>query len=283
MQSAVQTGQGPYVSDVRTAVYGAKQLGVLLLALMLTACAGPSGIVPIDDRGRGGGKQMQTVTSGTHRVQRGETLYQIAFRYGWDWKELARANNMREPYTIYPGQEISLRPQGGSRAVAPPLSTSRPSTPRISTPSAPDPTPVVVRPAPSKPVATPNLPARVSGWNWPAQGTLISRFQSNGSLNKGIDIAGKQGQPIKAAADGAVVYAGRGLLGYGEMIIVKHDETYLSAYAHNSLLMVKEGDRVRSGQTIAEMGSTGTDRVKLHFEIRRKGQPVDPLVYLPKL
>jgi lipoprotein NlpD len=123
----------------------------------------------------------------------------------------------------------------------------------------------------------------VSGWNWPVQGPLISRFQSNGSLNKGIDIAGQQGQPVKAAAEGAVVYAGRGLLGYGEMIIIKHDETYLSAYAHNSRLLVKEGERVKLGQNIAEMGSTGTDRVKLHFEIRRKGQPVDPLTYLPKL
>ncbi len=269
------------MSDVRIAVLGVKQLGLLLLALLLIACAGPSGVVPIDDRGRGGGKQMQPVTSGTHRVQRGETLYQIAFRYGWDWKELARANNLRQPFTIYPGQEISLRPRGGSRAASPTVAASRPMTPRVIAPAPSRPSPAVTRQAPTKTVATPNLPAKVSGWSWPAQGPLISRFQSNGSLNKGIDIAGKQGQPVNAAADGAVVYAGRGLLGYGEMIIVKHDETYLSAYAHNSRLLVKEGDRVKSGQKIAEMGGTGTDRVKLHFEIRRKGQPVDPLQYLP--
>ena len=102
-------------------------------------------------------------------------------------------------------------------------------------------------------------------------------------MNKGIDIAGQLGQPVKAAANGSVVYAGRGLLGYGDMIIIKHNETYLSAYAHNSRLLVKEGDQVKAGQTIAEMGSTGSDRVKLHFEIRRRGQPVDPLGYLPKL
>lgn len=149
-------------------------------------------------------------------------------------------------------------------------------------PARPKPASTATRPQPAKPVAMPTLPGSVSGWGWPVQGPLISRFQSNGSLNKGIDIAGKAGQPVKAAAEGAVVYAGRGLLGYGEMIIIKHDETYLSAYAHNSRLLVKEGDRVKSGQNIAEMGSTGTDRVKLHFEIRRKGQPVDPLVYLPK-
>jgi lipoprotein NlpD len=102
-------------------------------------------------------------------------------------------------------------------------------------------------------------------------------------LNKGIDIAGQLGQPVKAAANGVVVYAGRGLLGYGDMIIIKHDETYLSAYAHNSRLLVKEGDQVKAGQSVAEMGNTGTDRVKLHFEIRRRGEPVDPLGYLPKL
>lgn len=271
------------MSDVRIAVLGLKQLGLLLLALVLTACAGPSGVVPIDDRGRGGSKQMQPVTSGTHRVQRGETLYQIAFRYGWDWKELARANNMREPFTIYPGQEISLRPQDARRAPPPRVAASHPMTPKAVTPAASKPKPAITRPSLVKPAPTPTLPAKVSGWSWPARGALISRFQSNGSLNKGIDIAGKPGQPVKAAADGAVVYAGRGLLGYGEMIIVKHDETYLSAYAHNSQLLVKEGEKVRSGQIIAEMGSTGTDRTKLHFEIRRKGQPVDPLVYLPKL
>lgn len=111
---------------------------------------------------------------------------------------------------------------------------------------------------------------------------MIARFQSNDSLNKGIDIAGDLGQPVKAAASGSVVYAGRGLIGYGEMVIIKHNDTYLSAYAHNNRLLVDEGDSVRAGQTIAEMGSTGTDRVKLHFEIRQRGQPVDPLRYLPK-
>ncbi len=277
-----------------------KQLGVFLLATLLVACAGPSGTVPIDERGRGG-QRADTVTSGYHTVQRGETLYQIAFRYGWDWKALARNNRMPAPYTIYPGQRINLNSGIASRAPA-----ARPSSnaPRSATPiPATVRTPVVSRPttapkpgltttttrppaAPASPAATPAsqpaLPATVAGWNWPARGTLLARFQSNGSLNKGIDIAGQLGEPVKAAANGAVVYAGRGLIGYGEMIIIKHDETYLSAYAHNSRLLVKEGDQVKVGQTIAEMGSSGTDRVKLHFEIRRKGQPVDPLTYLPK-
>jgi lipoprotein NlpD len=134
----------------------------------------------------------------------------------------------------------------------------------------------------ARPAEAASAAVSAAGWSWPARGQLLARFQSNGSLNKGIDIAGQLGEPVRAASDGAVVYAGRGLIGYGDMIIIKHDETYLSAYAHNSRLLVKEGDQVKVGQVIAEMGSSGTDRVKLHFEIRRKGQPVDPLAYLPR-
>jgi len=121
-----------------------------------------------------------------------------------------------------------------------------------------------------------------SGWSWPANGAVIGLFSSNNSLNKGIDIAGELGQPVFAASDGAVVYAGSGLRGYGELVIIKHNDTYVSAYGHNRRLLVREGQQVKAGQTIAEMGSTGTDRVKLHFEIRRQGKPVDPQQYLPK-
>ncbi|WP_285259365.1 peptidoglycan DD-metalloendopeptidase family protein [Halopseudomonas bauzanensis] len=260
---------------------------VLLLASLLSACAGPTGGVPVDDRSRGSSRAEQ-VTSGSHIVQRGETLYQIAFRYGWDWKALAANNNLRQPFTIYPGQRISLEQRSASvaRAVTP-TPTTRPSS---SAPVRTTPTPV---PAPvkstaqkqsvtKKPAPTP-APAALTGWQWPAQGPLIARFQSNASLNKGIDIAGQLGQPVFSAANGTVVYAGRGLIGYGDMIIIKHDDDFLSAYAHNSRLLIKEGEQVRVGQKIAEMGSSGTDRVKLHFEIRRRGQPVDPLGYLPKL
>jgi lipoprotein NlpD len=143
--------------------------------------------------------------------------------------------------------------------------------------------PTVAAPKP----AAPNTPIKpvtrsASGWAWPAGGTVIGRFSSNGSLNKGIDIAGELAQPVLAASDGAVVYAGSGLRGYGELVIIKHSDTYVSAYGHNRRLLVQEGQQVKAGQTIAEMGSTGTDRVKLHFEIRRQGKPVDPLQYLPK-
>ena len=260
---------------------------VLLLASLLSACAGPRGGVPVDDRSRGSYRAEQ-VTSGSHVVQRGETLYQIAFRYGWDWKALAANNNLRQPFTIYPGQRISLEKRSAtvSRAATPtPATSSASSAPVRSTPT-PVPAPVKstaqTQTVTEKPTPTP-APAALTGWQWPAQGPLIARFQSNASLNKGIDIAGQLGQPIFAAANGSVVYAGRGLIGYGDMIIIKHDDDFLSAYAHNSRLLVKEGEQVRVGQKIAEMGSSGTDRVKLHFEIRRRGQPVDPLGYLPKL
>ena len=285
------------------AVGSAQGVGIVFLAAILAACAGPSGTVPIDDRGRGG-TRAQTITTGHHTVQRGETLYQIAFRYGWDWKELASVNNLRAPYTIYPGQRISLgrasRSAGATIAAAPvtPRPTAAPGPARSASAAVPSAPPVtstsavensrntsVANRSPAsaaRPAEAASAAVSAAGWSWPARGQLLARFQSNGSLNKGIDIAGQLGEPVRAASDGAVVYAGRGLIGYGDMIIIKHDETYLSAYAHNSRLLVKEGDQVKVGQVIAEMGSSGTDRVKLHFEIRRKGQPVDPLAYLPR-
>ena len=255
--------------------------GLIALGLtaLLAACAGPSGHVQVDDRGRGG-QLRQPVTSGAHTVQRGDTLYSIAFRYGWDWRQLAANNDIAAPYTIFPGQRLSLQP---GRASPRPATAS---TRRQNTRPAARPAPAVpaARPAPTpRPAPGTSSPAggAVTHWLWPSDGPLISRFQANGSLNKGIDIAGTQGQPVKAAAAGTVVYAGQGLIGYGEMLIIKHNDAYLSAYAHNSRLLVAEGDAVRAGQTIAEMGSSGTDRVKLHFEIRQRGQPVDPLRYLP--
>jgi len=118
-------------------------------------------------------------------------------------------------------------------------------------------------------------------WSWPTKGPVIESFSLSGRINKGIDLAGKNGEPVFAAADGKVVYSGTGLVGYGNLIIIKHNETYLSAYAHNSRLLLKEGDKAKAGQKIAEIGSTGANRDKLHFEIRRDGKPVNPMKYLP--
>ena len=234
-------------------------------------------------------------TSGQYVVRPGDTLYSIAFRYGWDYKALAARNGIAAPYTIRPGQSIrfdgrSGGPASGTTTVVTTSSspsskttvTTRPAgtpaKPVTTTPATPAP---VVSTTPA-PVQVPATERAVGGWAWPATGVLIGKFASNGSLNKGIDIAGDLGQPVFAASDGAVVYAGSGLRGYGELIIIKHSDTYVSAYGHNRRLLVREGQQVKAGQSIAEMGSTGTDRVKLHFEIRRQGKPVDPLQFLPR-
>jgi lipoprotein NlpD len=268
----------------------------LLAASALAGCASPpSGGVQVVERGQHQGNaplvQRQPVRSGHYVVQRGDTLYSIAFRFGWDWKALAAHNGLRDPYLIRVGQVIRFdnrttpaQPVAATppRATAPLVSQPAPSRPPVATvpvPQASKPAPVKAAPAtmPVTPVAR-----SASGWAWPAQGTVIGRFSSNGSLNKGIDIAGELGQPVLAASDGSVVYAGSGLRGYGELIIIKHSDTYVSAYGHNRRLLVREGQQVKAGQNIAEMGSTGADRVKLHFEIRRQGKPVDPLQYLPR-
>ncbi|CAN7654301.1 lipoprotein NlpD [Pseudomonas alcaligenes] len=268
-------------------------LSVVAVGLLLAGCASspPGGVQVVDRDGRAAAQQRQPVTTGQYRVQRGDTLYSIAFRFGWDWKALAARNNIPAPYVIRPGQTIRFDGQSNSapvRSVAtapvvttppPKQPTTQPSQPAQNQPTKPVPPPVATTPA-----TTPTLPVTRSatGWAWPANGTMIGRFSSNGSLNKGIDIAGELGQPVLAASDGSVVYAGSGLRGYGELVIIKHSDTYVSAYGHNRRLLVREGQQVKVGQTIAEMGSTGTDRVKLHFEIRRQGKPVDPLQYLPR-
>ncbi|MCW2267785.1 lipoprotein NlpD [Pseudomonas sp. JUb96] len=237
------------------------------------------------------------VTSGQYVVRPGDTLYSIAFRYGWDYKDLAARNGITAPYTIRVGQAIrfdgrSGAPAGGTTTVVTSSSspsskttvTTRPAgTPaKAATPATPVPPPVATPATPAAPAQVPAAERSVGGWAWPANGVLIGKFASNGSLNKGIDIAGDLGQPVFAASDGSVVYAGSGLRGYGELVIIKHSDTYVSAYGHNRRLLVREGQQVKVGQTIAEMGSTGTDRVKLHFEIRRQGKPVDPLQFLPR-
>lgn len=256
-------------------------LALCALTLMVTGCSStPS------ENASTVTEQRERVTTGAHTVRQGDTLWSIAFRYGWDWKDLAQANNLRPPYVIYPGQQ--LRFDGASSGA---IAQQPVVVPTTTTAIRPVVTPVAVAPVTPAVAAAPVVPvvttpavagkASASGWAWPATGALISRFSSNGSLNKGIDIAGQLGQPVLAAGDGTVVYAGSGLRGYGELIIVKHNDTFVSAYGHNQRLLVREGQQVKTGQTIAEMGSTGTDRVKLHFEIRRQGKPVDPLEYLP--
>ena len=214
-------------------------------------------------------------------VQRGDTLYGIAFRNGIDVRDLAAWNRLAPPYTIYPGQRLYLYPRGGASATTARTGApaSRPAAPSTR-PAAPPATPSAGTPAaPARPAA----PPAQSGiaWRWPADGTLIGRFAAGDPTRQGIDIAGRGGDPVRAAADGTVVYSGAGLVGYGELIIVKHDDNWLSAYGHNRRRLVNEGQLVKAGQQIAEMGRSGAARDMLHFEIRHNGKPVDPLQYLP--
>lgn len=236
----------------------------LLAALILLAACSSSVVREVSPGGRSNvsvGKPGQEVT-----VQRGDTLYAIAFRNGVDMRDLARWNGLGPPYTIYPGQRLRLFPAGGTTAA------------RGTTPGRVPPT-VVKPPAPAAPAAT---PARSGfAWRWPADGPVIQRFAAGDATKQGVDIGGSSGQSVRAAADGVVVYSGAGLVGYGELVIIKHSDAWLSAYGHNRKRLVNEGQNVKSGQQIAEMGRSGAAREMLHFEIRHNGKPVDPLAYLP--
>jgi len=198
--------------------------------------------------------------AGLYRVKTDDTLYSIAWRYGLDYKSLAAWNHIPPPYAIKIDQLLSLKPVK-THKIQKTLSSSAKST-------APTTTPVVTTKEPSVAVAL---------WLWPANGHVIGKFSSQ---NKGINIGGKLGDPIYATAPGKVVYSGEGLRGYGKLIILKHNATYLSAYAHNDTILVQNGDWITAGQKIAEMGKTGTQKIMLHFEIRRQGKPVNPLIYL---
>jgi len=206
-----------------------------------------------------------------HRVQPGETLYSISWRYGLDYREVAGWNHIQSPYTIYTGQLLR---------VSPPVERER----RIaSAPSASRVAPVVNKPAAASTSApSPTSDSAPIRWQWPVRGSLKQTFSEADLGRKGIDIAGQAGQSIRAAAAGNVVYAGSGLLNYGKLIILKHDDNYLSAYAYNRTLLVKEGDRVAAGQHIADMGNKSSGPAMLHFEIRYDGRPINPLKYLPQ-
>ncbi|QFU25396.1 peptidoglycan DD-metalloendopeptidase family protein [Shewanella eurypsychrophilus] len=250
----------------------------------------------------------------SYRVKKGDTLYSIAWASNNDFVNLAKKNKLKEPYTIYPGQRLNL-------SLTPSVTNSRTAITATKTPSKVVSTKgkasnkqkvehkSVVR---SSSVASKNkpldqakesaysvttgqqvinkpvhslkeqLPTKVSRWFWPVKGKLIGRFSAKEKGSKGIKIAGNRGSIIKSAADGRVVYAGSALRGYGNLVIVKHSDDFLSAYAHADKILVKEKQFVSVGQTLAKMGNTGTDRVMLHFEIRYHGKSVDPLKYLPK-
>jgi lipoprotein NlpD len=256
-----------HISDLQNM---AKTICILTALSVLTGCVG---FVSVDQKF---GKAL--AAKGVHVVKKSETLFSLAWRYGWDYKQLASANSIGEPYTIYPGQKITIT-HNDILKTKPNKNTNKTLT------KAKRPTnsngPSAYKTRPSSPSLEINGQAPV--WQWPSEGKVIANFSSKRPVNKGIDITGRIGESVLAAATGSVVYAGSGLLGYGNLVIIKHNEQFLSAYAHNKKLLVKEGQKVKAGQVIAEIGSSGTDKVKLHFEIRRQGKPVNPKLYLPKV
>lgn len=233
--------------------------------LLLAGCATHSSLSP----------GMRYPQSDMHIVRRGDTLFSIAWKNGLDYQTVAVWNRIRPPYTIYVGQRIRLRPpEAGPRRGESPSAPALSRIPPPSTGAYPHNSTNTSLPVPDS--------AAMPAWQWPASGPILRRFDAEASGKKGISIGGTHGSQVRAAAAGQVVYAGSGLVGYGRLIIIKHNDIYLSAYGHNRHLLVNEGDAVRSGQVVAEMGSSGTNRIQLHFEIRRKGKPVDPLRYLPR-
>ena len=240
----------------------------ILLILMLTACGGGQAIAPVGTQGYGTKTPQVKYASSKpptiYKVRKGDTLYSISWRYGMDYKTLARINNVRSPYLLSIGQKLRFKSSKPVRTATKP--SAKPNTAK-----------------PTKPTTSVKPAANIKlTWQWPAKGKIISTYSKTVNSRKGIKIAGKAGQTIVAAASGKVVYGGNGLPRYGNLLIIKHNDVYLSAYAHNTKLLVKEGDYVRAGQKIATLGSTGTQRNQLHFEVRRNGKPVDPMRFLPK-
>ena len=266
-------------------------LALFTIALLLGGCGGGDRLAPVS--------RVDPVATGKpdeHTVRKGDTLYAIAWEHDLDYRDLAAWNGVEHPFVIYPGQVLALRgsprkADGGAEKA------------EVSIVALPDPSTISQRVVESTEGAVaadsvsdagsgtdrskakapaPDVfdgAAPVGKWHWPTNGKVIGSFGKAGE--KGIQISGGYEQPVVAAADGRVVYSGTGLVGYGRLLVLKHNKNFFSAYAHNSRILVEEGDVVQGGQRIALMGSSGSDKVKLHFEIRRDGKPVDPLRYLP--
>ena len=284
-------------------------VSVTLTALVLAGCGTRMTKAPVEDRGTSSASSSPSSVSGMvvtpikplpgaenagkpgyYTVKAGDTLIRIGLENGQGWKDIARWNNLDNANLIEVGQVLRVVPPAPTAAaaatetgvVARPVASSAVVPASAASTPKPAASAAVAVPAPI-PATTPAAAAASSEddvpFIWPASGTLLAGFDE--ARNKGYDISGKAGDPVLAAADGRVVYAGAGLRGYGNLVILKHNNTFLTAYAHNQALLVKEDQTVRRGQKIAEMGSTDADRVKLHFEIRRQGKPVDPVRYLP--
>lgn len=253
-------------------------------------------------------RSYQSIPKGSYNgesytVKRGDTLFYIAWITGNDFRDLASRNNIQAPYSLNVGQVIRINGNGGGGGMLAAnnnIVPSQPSSAQIQSANIDSKSASAYSDSSGKQNVGKMLPAAgaassatavsasssssvpVGTWRWPADGKIIENFSSAEGGNKGIDIAGSRGQPVLATANGRVVYAGNALRGYGNLIIIKHNDDYLSAYAHNDTMLVREQQEVKAGQKIATMGSTGASSVRLHFEIRYKGKSVNPLQYLPQ-
>jgi len=262
-------------------------VGACVVTLILAGCGSTSlGRAPVEERANRGGNPVPTSTNtsvkqpqgfenagkpGYYTVKPGDTLIRIALDNGQSSQDIARWSQVQNPNRIEVGQVLRVVPPIGAEVQVKPVAKP------------------VVTAAPIKPAASAAVPASAPSaampadgeinWIWPAGGAVLAGFDE--AKNKGVDVGGALGDPVVAAADGRVVYVGAGLRGYGNLIILKHNNVFLTAYAHNQTLLVKEDQSVLQGQKIAEMGNSDADRVKLHFEVRRQGKPVDPAKYLP--
>lgn len=264
--------------------------GAAFVCLVLTGCAYDSFHYadqdPFDYHANSA--VVQTIPStNIHRVASGDTLFSIAFSYGLDYRTVAENNGIEPPYVIYPNQKIRLKGSAKQLAKAAPATIKdEPETKKkVSAPVSKAVTKKTTPKVNSSPkvVSTVKAPVKkVSDWRWPVSGAVTKSFSNAGVSSKGIDIKGQDAEHVKAAADGVVVYAGNGLIGYGNLVIVKHNDVYLSAYAYNERILVKEKQTVRVGDSLAVIGGKGAERPLLHFEVRRDGRPIDPLKVLPK-
>ena len=254
----------------------------VLLILSLVACGRSTPII------------QERFDPAAYVVQTGDTVYSIAWRYSQDHRDVIAWNNLSKPYTIYPGQKLKVRGNPIKRSSVQTASVqSTPATnsgssavkvqplkkPRTATATAPTPAKPAVKPKPAPVSIKVNSP---NTWVWPVKGNILSHFSASAIDRQGIDIKGKKGAKVVASRGGTVVYSGSGMRTYGRLVIIKHNERFLSAYAYNSKLLVKENDTVKPGQAIALMGVSNQGVAKLHFEIRNNGKPVNPLKYLPK-
>ena len=280
-----------------------KQFAISVLAtVILVGCATkkkkPSATPPIVTQPTSVKPKLTQASPLMYRVKAGETLYSISLRFDKDYRELARINNLDDKFTIYVDQQLRLDTTDVDTSMPSAVTTAKPvnvvnkplvAKPLKNTKESIGSTTTIKKPSETVNKNAPSVGSSVQAttkggsltWGWPVTGQLLKQFSSEGVGSKGIDIAGKRGDIVKASADGVVVYAGEGLVGYGKLIILRHNDEYITAYAHNDRLIAGEGQRVKIGQNIAELGSTGTDRDKLHFEIRYKGKPIDPLTILP--